>query len=853
MSFQIDLALHYLSARKLRTLLTTLAIILGVMITFGLNSLAPPLKAAFQQSIQATSLNIDLILSQKTMGMFDRELVDVVAAVPGVTDVSGVINRDIFLPEDSAFASAGGGAVTTLDIYGLDPGTAAYLFDLVLAEGRDLVEGRVPQPGDGNVVVISQEFAEGSNLDLGDRLVLPSARGTIGLEIIGLLGGSSLNVGEEQLFMPLKAAQEVFNAPGLINMITAQNIPGVDGEAVQQAVLTALGPGYQAGSLGGGAEAWETMMGMIDLILTLFGVLALAMAGFILFNTFRTIVVERKRDIGMLRAVGASRRTVMGLVMIESLLLGLVGTGLGLLAGYAFAKLMAPLLGQVMDIFFHTPFGDAAFALPNFLLSIGLGIGIPLLSGLIPARSATRVTPLDALRPAAAGAARHTAGRRALSGGILFVLAFLGLLSGLPALSGLGMVLFLAGILVLGPTLVGPLSQVFGRLLTLIYAREGRLAQGNLVRQPERAAVTATTITISLAILIALAGMTTSITDGMLQYLDKSLQSDFLLLPESLFLGQGNVGAGPELAQAVRETDGVAGVTAMRQVDALVNGTGVQLVGVDPVTYPQFAGLVFFEGEPEVAYARLGQGRAIVVNSILAKQNGVDVGQTLTLQTASGPQAYEVVGIGLDYLNAKAAAGYISHATMAQDFLETGDVLILIELAEGVDRAQVQNGLLAAARDYPAFSLLSFEQLRDSQLQAVQGQKLGMIMVVAMLAVPSLLALANTLGINVLERTREIGMMRAVGATRRQVRRMIVAESLLLSAMGVAFGILAGLWMGYVLVGAMSFTGLPLAYFFPYAGILIAIAVGLLLGVLAALLPARHAARLDIVAALAYE
>jgi putative ABC transport system permease protein len=653
--------------------------------------------------------------------------------------------------------------------------------------------------------------------------------------------------------MPLTAAQELFNAPGLINMITAQTLPGVDEDAVKQQVLTSLGSGYQAGSLGGGTEAWETMMGMIDLILTLFGILALAMAGFILFNTFRTIVVERKRDIGMLRAVGASGRTVMGLVIIESLILGLVGTGVGLLAGYGFAKIMASLLRQVMDIFLHTPFGEATFTRANFLLSVSLGVGIPLLSGLLPARAATRVTPLDALRPATAGAGRHTARRRAFWGGILFVLAFLGLVSGLPALSALGMVLFLAGILVLGPALVGPLSRIFGQLLTLIYAREGRLAEGNLVRQPERAAVTATTITISLAILIALAGMTTSITDGMLQYLDQSLQSDFLLLPESLFLGQGNVGAGPELAQAVRETGGVAGVTAMRHVDALVNGIGVRLVGIDPVTYPQLAGLVFLAGDPEAAYARLDQGRAIVINSILAKQNGVDVGDTLTLQTASGPWAYEVVGIGLDYLNAKAAAGYISHTEMARDFLETGDVLILIELDEGVDGSQVQAGLLDVARDYPAFSLLSFRQLCDSQLQAVQGQKLGMLMVVTMLAVPSLLALANTLGINVLERTREIGMMRAVGATRRQVRRMIVAESLLLSAMGAAFGILAGIWMGYLLIDAMSFTGLPLAYFFPYAGILIAIAAGLLLGVLAALLPARHAARLDIVAALAYE
>jgi putative ABC transport system permease protein len=177
----------------------------------------------------------------------------------------------------------------------------------------------------------------------------------------------------------------------------------------------------------------------------------------------------------------------------------------------------------------------------------------------------------------------------------------------------------------------------------------------------------------------------------------------------------------------------------------------------------------------------------------------------------------------------------------------------MANLAEGADRSRVEHDLLAVARDYPAFSLLSFEQLRESQLEGTQAQKTGSLIVVSLLAVPSLLALANTLGINILERTREIGMMRAVGATRRQVQRMIVAESLLLSAMGVAFGILAGIWLGYVIVSAMTFIGLPLPYYFPYAPILVAIAVGLLLGVLAALLPARHAARLDIVAALAYE
>lgn len=853
MSFQITLARRYLSGRKLRSLLMVLAVALGVMITFGLNGLGPALKAAFQQSIDATSVNIDMILTRETWGMFDGNLTDVVERVPGVTDVTGSISRDMFLPPDMAFTTAGGETVTTFAIYGLNPDTGAHLFDLVLAEGRNLAQGREFGPGDGNVVIISQGLSEGSNLNVGDTLRLPSATGTVDFEIIGLLAGSSPNVAEEQLFMPLSAAQVVFNTPGLINNMSAQFAGDSDEEAVRQAVLEALGPGFQLGSLRGGADAWEMLFEMMTLILTMFGVLALAMAGFIMFNAFRTIVIERKRDIGMLRAVGASRRTVMGVILAESLILGVVGTALGLLAGYLMAMAMMPLLAPVMDIFLHAPLGEPTFTLSNLLLSIGLGIGIPLLSGLFPARAATRVTPLDALRPPTADAGSHVTRKRLIWGAVLFLLALAGLLTGHPGLSSLGAVLFLAGILVLGPVLVKPLANLFGQVLTLIYAREGRIAQGNLDRQPERAAITATTITISLAILIALAGMTTTVTDGMLHYLDESLRADYLLLPESLVLGAGNVGAGPGLARAVRETDGVAAVTALRRVDTQVDGAGVQLIGIDPVTHPQLSGLAFLEGEPEAAYAHLGQGRAIIVNGMFATQNGVDLGQTITLQTAEGPQAYEVVGIGLDYLNAKVAAAFISHANMERDFYETSDVLIMANLAEGVDRSRVEDDLLAVARDYPAFSLLSFEQLRESQLEGTQAQKAGSMIVVSLLAVPSLLALANTLGINVLERTREIGMMRAVGATRRQVRRMILAESLLLSAMGVAFGILAGIWLGYVIVSAMTFIGLPLPYYFPYAPILVAIAVGLLLGVLAALLPARHAARLDIVAALAYE
>jgi putative ABC transport system permease protein len=264
------------------------------------------------------------------------------------------------------------------------------------------------------------------------------------------------------------------------------------------------------------------------------------------------------------------------------------------------------------------------------------------------------------------------------------------------------------------------------------------------------------------------------------------------------------------------------------------------------------AGLIFSEGDEEMAYAELENGRHIIVNGIFAAQNGIKVGDTLTVQSPEGEHSYDVTAVAGDFLNYKLATGYISQANLALDFNETTDLLIMVDRTADADPAAVNTALSTLARDYPAFSFYSL-----AEWQAELGQTLelfnGMYILLVILAVPSLLALINTLAINVLERTREIGTLRAVGATRRQVRRMITAESLLLAATGTFFGILAGLWLGYVLVGSMNVIGLVFPFAFSFAGLLFAVAVGLGFGIIGALIPARQAARLDIVRALAYE
>lgn len=358
---------------------------------------------------------------------------------------------------------------------------------------------------------------------------------------------------------------------------------------------------------------------------------------------------------------------------------------------------------------------------------------------------------------------------------------------------------------------------------------------------------------IGLAILVGVAGMVTSMYAGTWQVVEKSMGGDYLLMPQSKLLGGGNIGAGPQLAQAVRETPGISAVTALRLATTKADGVDLQVVGLDPLTYPQVAGLQFSAGDEAQAYAALAAGRSMVVTGLFAAQNNLSIGQDVTLDTPHGPQTYRVVGVGVDHLNAKLATGYISHANLEQDFGVTTDLMIMADQSKDADPAGVYAALRELAADYPAFSLFSTAELRQEQKQEFAAKANMLYVLLAFLAVPSLIALVNTLAINVLERTREIGMLRAVGATRRQVRRLILAESLLLAATGTAFGLVLGVWLGYILVDAMNVGGYTIPYHFPVAGLLVTVAVGLLTGVAGALLPARQAANLDIVAALHYE
>jgi putative ABC transport system permease protein len=303
----------------------------------------------------------------------------------------------------------------------------------------------------------------------------------------------------------------------------------------------------------------------------------------------------------------------------------------------------------------------------------------------------------------------------------------------------------------------------------------------------------------------------------------------------------------------LRDVEGVEVVTGLRYAPSEAGGTSIAVLGIDPATYPRVSGLTFVSGDEAAAYGALGAGREVIINGILRSSIQSNMGDEITLLTPTGRQTYHIVAVASDYLNAKIPTAYVSQANIAADFDQKEDVLLQANLAPGADAAAVEAAFRAILIDYPQFRLIEGQTYIEESLAIFNVAIVGMIGLAVLLSVPSLIAMINTLAIGVIERTREIGMLRAVGATRPQVRTVIVAEAVILAAIGTAFGLLSGLYLGYMMVKALAAVAYPIDYIFPASGVLIAIAAGLIFGVLAAIIPARQATRLEIVRALRYE
>ncbi len=850
MNLQLTLAARYLAGRKLRTFLTTLAVVFGVLVIFGMNIILPTMLAALQINAMAVQGTVDLTIVHQTGDAFPQEMLAKVQAVDGVRAVAASLHRTVNLPADFFDGDpARPDRILALALIGIDP------FGAKTVRAYPLISGRYLEPGDAASALISQSLADDLSVKVGDRFSIPTVNGLTRLTVVGILL-PHLGPGNEEVLVTLPEAQALTAQPGRVNTIDVNFNSTEEARRIEiaQNVQSALGGDYQAASLLAGEEMFASLKAG-QVAFSIFGMLALFMGAFIIFNTFRTVVAERQHDIGMLRAVGASRRLIVGMILAEGLLQGMIGTLVGLMLGYLAGMGILTLVGPIMFQFLNIKIGPPVVSPLILVVSVLLGVGVTVFAGLVPAIRASRVTPLEALRPSGTDLEfTRGAGRWFALGVALIILAILALVSDDVTFIAPGGILLLVGIVLVAPMLVRPVASVFGRLVALVYAHQGmgELAQGNLTRQPSRVAVTASATMLGLAVVVAAGGLVASLSGTLSDVMQKSLGSDYLFVPPSIGLWNSNIGADSSLAQRLHEVEGLGDISTMRFAGSAVNGHAVSLLGIDPLVFPKVAGLHFQQGIEFLAYQEIAQSRALIANGAFLAAIGAKVGDTIELTTPRGKAPYHIAAMASDLLNVKITSAFISQANMQADFGVTEDVFLQFNLKPGADVAAADPQIRAVAADYPQFRVVAGKAYY-SQLQAQMDAGFsGMYFVLALLALPSLIAMLNTLAIGVIERTREIGMLRAVGATKKQIYTMVVAEALLLALIGAVFGILCGLYLGYIMVSGLKMI-FPLGYTFPLAGILAALVISLLFGALAAIIPARQAARMNVVEALRYE
>jgi putative ABC transport system permease protein len=850
----IAVVLSGMRERRLRTALTAIAIVLGVAMVAGTYVQTDQIRSAYGDVIATSRAGVDVEVTAPEAfrsdisqdALLPERLVGRVAAVDGVARAQGALSQRGSLV-------VGGKAVQPTFAPSLVLSRQDPPFDAL-----QVVTGR--QPAGPREVAVDRALAADQDLRLGQRVGIATRTGTQPARLVGTLAfGDVASIGGATLVVAtLPEVQRWFGRPRQISQIAVQADAGVTPDELAGRLRAALPrdvtvrTGEQA-TARDTQEADDAVGSFLTPALLAFSGVAVVVGGFVIFNTFSITVAQRTREFALLRSLGATRAQVLGSVVAEALLLGAAASAVGLAAGIGIAAGLNALFDAAG---WGIPHAAPTLAARTIVAALGVGIGVTVVSALAPALRATRVPPVLALQGGRDARRRSPWPRRALGAGALLAGAALvaaGLAGGGTAtdrllLMGAGsLALFVAGAAA-APAVVGPLTGVLGWPLRRFGGVTGELAEENAERDTGRTATTAASLLVGMALVVFVAvlaaGLKASFTQGV----------EDRLAPTDIVVTSDQIAPIPSALDArLRQVPGVATVSGQRfdrvEVDgAKVNALTDILNGVDPATFarvyvPEWVG----EDRPLLASLRPGQA---LVEEQFAKGHHLAIGDTFTVRAPTGRDT-TLTAVG-EYRDPQVLQGLIVDDVTFRRVSATLDPFgYFLTLAPGADPDAVLAAAKQAAASYPTATV----RTRDGYVDWISGQLDQIVALLyallAMSVVISVFGIANSMFLAVHERTREIGLLRAIGATASQVRVLVRLESLVVAVLGGLLGCAAGLALAWLTTQALQDWGLVFAV--PADQLVLCLLLAAGAGLVAAAAPARRAARLDVLRAIALE
>jgi putative ABC transport system permease protein len=835
-------------ARKhlLRCFLTILGIVLGVAVFVGMHTANQSVLAAFRQTIDRIAGSTQLQVSAGESGL-DESVLDTVQNLPEVRAAAPVIEATVQFGKGN------------LLILGVDMLGDRNLRSYDLENTDEAIDDPLVFLAQADSLLITKSFAAENALALNSRVPMRTMDGDRVFTVRGIMkpGGLASAFGGNLAIMDIYAAQKVFGRGRKFDRIDIALQDGVtlsDGRAKLQ---RALGPGLDVGLPSSRGEQFEATSRIYSLGSNITSLFALFIGMFIIYNTFAIAVTQRRSEIGILRALGATRSQIRTLFLTESAVAGLLGTLAGIAFGIAMAHAMAGYIGTLLaDVYGVAQQADNIEIDPWLLgAAVAMGVVTSLIAAVIPARSAAGVDPVKALqkgRYQSMSEGENRMRRRWALACAVASVATLTLNRNSMIFYGGYLLAVLAAVL-LSPALAHWLAQVLRPAFAWIHPVEGTLAADSLIQAPRRTSGTVSALMLSLALVISLSGVAQASYDSISEWMHTALNPDlFVTTAESLtsrsFVFPAALGDG------LRNIDGVGDVQRVRSVRMTVKGAPIMLVAVDIASLAQHAKLPAVEGDSDEMYTLAAEGKGVIASENFARLHGAKLGEVLEIATPTGVLRIPVSGIVRDFSDQQGSL-LLSRDVFIHYWNDDSVNIFRIYLKPGADGVKVRQQILDRYGTQQRLFVLTNQDLRQYIIR-LTDQWFGLTYVqIAVAVLVAILGIVNALTVSITDRRRELGVLQAVGGLRGQIRHTIWLEALGVGLIGLALGLALGAAQLYytVEIARRDLIGIQIAYVYPFRTALMLIPVILAAAFLAALGPAERAVRATLVEALEYE